>query len=127
MKRTQNLALAALLLLLALPAVAATKKPKEQPAPAPVRSGPDKFAPLPEGHELASVWNDPDFARRLVGSFDYPDVGEFKALAIPYKFLGWDNPEIGAPPTLGQHTEALLAELGLSRERIAELREKRAI
>src|SRR3954471_3444639 len=66
-------------------------------------------------------------ARRLVGSFDYPGVGEFKALGIPYKFLGWDNPDIGRPPTLGEHTEALLAELGLSRERIAELREKRAI
>ena len=66
-------------------------------------------------------------ARRLVGSFDYPGVGEFKALAIPYKFLGWDNPEIGRPPVLGEHTEALLAELGYSRERIAALKEKRAI
>jgi crotonobetainyl-CoA:carnitine CoA-transferase CaiB-like acyl-CoA transferase len=66
-------------------------------------------------------------ARRLVGSFDYPDVGEFKALAIPYKFLGWDNPEIGPPPVLGEHTDAVLAELGYSRERIAELRERRAI
>jgi crotonobetainyl-CoA:carnitine CoA-transferase CaiB-like acyl-CoA transferase len=66
-------------------------------------------------------------ARRLVGSFDYPDVGEFKALAIPYKFLGWDNPEIGRPPVLGEHTEAVLAELGYSRERIAELKERRAI
>ena len=66
-------------------------------------------------------------ARRLVGSFDYPDVGEFKALAVPYKFLGWDNPEIGRPPVLGEHTEAVLAELGLSRERIAELRERQAI
>ena len=66
-------------------------------------------------------------ARRLVGSFDYPDVGEFKALGIPYKFLGWDNPEIGAPPVLGEHTEALLTELGYSRERIAELKERRAI
>jgi crotonobetainyl-CoA:carnitine CoA-transferase CaiB-like acyl-CoA transferase len=66
-------------------------------------------------------------ARRLVGSFDYPDVGEFKALAIPYKFLGWDNPEIGRPPVLGEHTDAVLAELGYSAQRIAELRERRAI
>jgi crotonobetainyl-CoA:carnitine CoA-transferase CaiB-like acyl-CoA transferase len=50
-------------------------------------------------------------ARRLVGSFDYPEVGEFKALALPYKFLGWDNPEIGRPPLLGEHTERILAEL----------------
>ena len=87
-------------------------------------------ADVPVGpvNDVAEILSDPHVrARRLVGSFDYPDVGEFKALAIPYKFLGWDNPEIGAPPTLGQHTDALLAELGLSRERIAELREKRAI
>jgi len=87
-------------------------------------------ADVPVGpvNDIAEILSDPHVrARRLVGSFDYPEVGEFKALAIPYKFLGWDNPEIGAPPTLGQHTEALLAELGLSRERIAELREKRAI
>src|SRR5256884_5716149 len=58
-------------------------------------------------------------ARRLVGSFDYPGVGEFKALAIPYKFLGWGNPEIGRPPGRGEHTDAGLAELGYSAQRIA--------
>jgi crotonobetainyl-CoA:carnitine CoA-transferase CaiB-like acyl-CoA transferase len=85
--------------------------------------------PVGPVNNVAEILNDPHVrARRLVGSFDYPDVGEFKALALPYKFLGWDNPEIGAPPTLGQHTETLLgADLGLASERIAELREKRAI
>lgn len=67
-------------------------------------------------------------ARRLVGSFDYPGVGEFKALALPYKFLGWDDPQIGAPPALGEHTESVLRErLGYTPERIAELREAKAI
>jgi len=87
-------------------------------------------ADVPVGpvNDVAEILNDPHVrARRLVGSFDYPDVGEFKALAVPYKFLGFDNPEIGRPPVLGEHTEALLAELGYSPERIAELREKRAI
>jgi len=87
-------------------------------------------AEVPVGpvNDVAEILNDPHVrARRLVGSFDYPEVGEFKALGLPYKFLGWDNPEIGRPPVLGEHTEALLAELGYSRERIAELREKRAI
>jgi crotonobetainyl-CoA:carnitine CoA-transferase CaiB-like acyl-CoA transferase len=84
--------------------------------------------PIGPVNDVAEVLNDPHTrARRMVGSFDYPEVGEFKALAIPYKFLGWDDPEIGAPPTLGQHTETVLRELGLTPERIAELREKRAI
>ncbi len=84
--------------------------------------------PVGPVNDVAEILNDPHVrARRLVGSFDYPDVGEFKALAIPYKFLGYDNPEIGRPPVLGEHTEAVLAELGYSRSRIAELRGKRAI
>jgi crotonobetainyl-CoA:carnitine CoA-transferase CaiB-like acyl-CoA transferase len=55
-------------------------------------------------------------------------VGEFKALALPYKFLGWDDPQIGRPPELGEHTDAILKErLGYSHERIADLRKARAI
>ena len=88
-------------------------------------------ADVPVGpvNDVAEVIADPHVrARQLVGSFDYPGVGEFKALALPFKFLGWDNPEIGAPPTLGQHTDALLRErLGYSAERIAALRASGAV
>ncbi|HET7197637.1 MAG TPA: CaiB/BaiF CoA-transferase family protein, partial [Burkholderiales bacterium] len=88
-------------------------------------------ADVPVGpvNDVAEILADPHVrARRLVGSFDYPGVGEFRALALPYKFLGFDDPELGAPPALGEHTQAVLAELlGYSPERIAELREKRAI
>jgi len=72
-------------------------------------------AEVPVGpvNDVAEILNDPHVrARRLVGSFDYPEVGEFKALALPYKFLGWDNPEIGRPPELGEHTAKILLELG---------------
>jgi crotonobetainyl-CoA:carnitine CoA-transferase CaiB-like acyl-CoA transferase len=71
-------------------------------------------ADVPVGpvNDVAEILRDPHVrARRLVGSFDYPDVGEFRALALPFKFLGWDNPEIGRPPTLGEHTATILAEL----------------
>jgi crotonobetainyl-CoA:carnitine CoA-transferase CaiB-like acyl-CoA transferase len=73
-------------------------------------------ADVPVGpvNDVAEVLADPHVrARQLVGSFDYPGVGEFKALALPYKFLGWDNPQIGRPPTLGEHTQRILEELGL--------------
>ena len=77
---------------------------------------------------VAEILRDPHVrARRLVGSFDYPGVGEFKALSLPYRFLGWDPPEIGRPPTLGEHTEQILASLNYSKEEIEKLREKRAI
>jgi crotonobetainyl-CoA:carnitine CoA-transferase CaiB-like acyl-CoA transferase len=88
-------------------------------------------ADVPVGpvNDVAEILRDPHVrARRLVGSFDYPEVGEFKALAIPYKFLGWDNPEIGRPPALGEHTESVLAELlGLSNQEVMKLRASKAI
>jgi crotonobetainyl-CoA:carnitine CoA-transferase CaiB-like acyl-CoA transferase len=88
-------------------------------------------ADVPVGpvNDVAEILGDPHVrARRLVGSFDYPDVGEFKALGIPYQFLGWDNPEIGRPPALGEHTESVLSELlGYSSEQISALRANRAI
>ncbi len=71
-------------------------------------------ADVPVGpvNDVAEILSDAHVrARGLVGSFDYPGVGEFKALGLPYKFLGWDNPQIGRPPTLGEHTEKILAEL----------------
>src|ERR1041385_3727970 len=34
-------------------------------------NAPSTFAPLPANHELASLWNDPVFARRLVGSYGF--------------------------------------------------------
>jgi crotonobetainyl-CoA:carnitine CoA-transferase CaiB-like acyl-CoA transferase len=88
-------------------------------------------ADVPVGpvNDVAEILADPHVrARRLVGSFDYPGVGEFKALALPYKFLGWDNPEIGAPPALGQHTEAVLTQLlGIPAQEISRLRSAKAI
>ena len=85
--------------------------------------------PIGPVNDVAEILNDPHVrARKLIGSFDYPGVGEFRALAVPYKFLGWDNPEIGRPPTLGEHTDAVLSgTLGYSAEQIKTLRDKRAI
>jgi crotonobetainyl-CoA:carnitine CoA-transferase CaiB-like acyl-CoA transferase len=85
--------------------------------------------PVGPVNNVAEILADPHVrARRLVGSFDYPQVGEFKALAIPYKFLGWDNPEVGRPPTLGEHTAGVLGELlGLTAQEISRLREAKAI
>jgi len=85
--------------------------------------------PIGPVNDVAEVLADPHVrARQLIGSFDYPGVGEFKALALPYKFLGWDDPQIGRPPALGEHTEAILQErLGYSGERIAQLRKAKAI
>jgi len=85
--------------------------------------------PVGPVNDVAEVLADPQVrARGLVGSFDYPGVGEFKALGLPYKFLGWDNPAIGAPPVLGGDTARVLGEmLGYSAEKIEKLKIEKAI
>ena len=89
----------------------------------------DVEVPVGPVNNVAEVLSDPHVrARKMVGSFDYPGVGEFKALAIPYKFLGWDNPEIGAPPVLGADTARILQSmLGYSDEQISALKAAKAI
>ncbi len=67
-------------------------------------------------------------ARKLVETFSHPRVGDVPALRVPLKLDGWDDPVVQRPPLLGEHTDTVLAErLGLSRERIAQLREAKAI
>jgi crotonobetainyl-CoA:carnitine CoA-transferase CaiB-like acyl-CoA transferase len=85
--------------------------------------------PVGPVNDVAEVLADPHVrARRMIGSFDYPGVGEFRALALPYKFAGWDEPAIGTPPALGEHTEQILKErLGYSDAQVAALREEGAI
>jgi crotonobetainyl-CoA:carnitine CoA-transferase CaiB-like acyl-CoA transferase len=85
--------------------------------------------PIGPVNDVAEILADPHVrARGLVSSFDYPGVGEFKALGLPFKFLGWDNPAVGAPPALGGDTERILADkLGYSREKIATLKAAKAI
>lgn len=67
-------------------------------------------------------------ARGMVSSFDHPVIGSFPALPVPLRFDGWDNPEVGRPPLLGEHTsDVLQARLGIDAERVRQLREMKAI
>lgn len=77
MNRMLKLNLFVLGLLLSLTAAAQTFAPasKSEKTANPA-GGHTAFAPLPAGHELASIWNDPDFARRLVGSYGFASDAE---------------------------------------------------
>lgn len=88
-------------------------------------------AEVPVGpvNDVAEILADPHVAARgLIGEFDYPGVGVFKALGLPYKFEGFDDPRVGRPPTLGENTdEVLITRLGYSAEKIAQLREAKVL
>ncbi len=67
-------------------------------------------------------------ARGLVERFEHPQLGAFPALRNPLRFTGWEEPALGRPPLLGEHTEEVLrTRLGLDAARIAALREAKAI
>lgn len=66
-------------------------------------------------------------ARGMVDGFDHPTVGRFPALPLPFKFAGFDQPALGRPPLLGEHTDALLGEVGFAAAEIAQLRAERVV
>jgi len=54
-------------------------------------------------------------------------AGEFRAVATPLEFSAAAVGPQGPPPKLGEHTDAVLAELGLAPEAIRRLRERGAL
>ena len=77
------------------------------------------FAPV---YAVEEVEHDPQV--RHLGTFydiEHPTQGPQKGIRPPVRFDGERTPVHSAAPTLGEHTEAVLAELGISGEEIARL------
>lgn len=66
-------------------------------------------------------------ANDMLVSVDHPVCGKVNMIGIPIKLSRTPGRVKGPPPTLGQHTDEVLREIGYSQEKIAELRKAEII
>ena len=80
-------------------------------------------------NSVAQALDDPHTAaRRMVETVEHPVIGALKMLGIPFKFSDTACSVRRAPPTLGQHSDEILAgELGLDAKSIAQLRQEKIV
>ena len=72
--------------------------------------------------------NDPAVRHHeLVREYDHPELGRLRMLGQPVMFSDTPTRDPGRPPTLGEHTETILHELGYDDAAIAELRTRGAL
>jgi succinate---hydroxymethylglutarate CoA-transferase len=77
---------------------------------------------------VAQALDDPHTAaRRMVETVEHPAIGELKMVGIPFKFSDTPATVRRPPPTLGQHTDEILAELGMDAAAIAKLRQEKMV
>jgi formyl-CoA transferase len=73
--------------------------------------------------DLAQVFNDPQIlARGMRVTLPHPEIGTFETTGLPVKLEGSPAAIERRPPLLGEHTDDVLAECGLSPEEIEGLR-----
>jgi len=77
---------------------------------------------------VAQALDDPHTAaRRMVETVQHPTIGDLKLLGIPFKFSDTPAAVRRPPPTLGEHTDEILGELGMDPSAIAKLRAEKVV
>lgn len=84
--------------------------------------------PNGEVRDIGQMLNDPHLAaREMVQTLMHPTIGATRVIGAPIKLSDTPASLRTAPPVLGQHTDAVLAELGYSPAEVAALRHTRVV
>jgi crotonobetainyl-CoA:carnitine CoA-transferase CaiB-like acyl-CoA transferase len=79
-------------------------------------------------NNVADVFKEPQVkARQMLRHVPHPSGVEVPLVASPMRFEGDALPIRSAPPLLGEHSDAILAELGYASADIAALREREVV
>jgi formyl-CoA transferase/CoA:oxalate CoA-transferase len=78
---------------------------------------------------LQELFDDPQLgAREMIARVEHATIGQLRTLGVPIKLSETPGAVRTPPPTLGQHTDAVLAsDLGFSADAIAALRRQQVI
>ena len=88
----------------------------------------DAGVPNGEVRDIGQMLNDPQLAsRQMIESLMHPTIGATRVIGAPIKLSDTPASVRSAPPVLGQHTDAVLGELGYDAETIADLRRNNVI
>ena len=73
-------------------------------------------------HTVAEFMDHPAVRHHdMVHEYEHPEVGRLRLMGQPIAFTGTPTRDPGPPPTLGQHTDAVLQELGYTEAQVADL------
>ena len=89
-----------------------------------------KDAGVPCGgvRDLDQLFSDPQIIERaMVVALDHPAAGLIRQLGVPIKLGETPGAVRTPPPLLGEHTEAILKELGMSMEKVEQLKQSGAV
>jgi crotonobetainyl-CoA:carnitine CoA-transferase CaiB-like acyl-CoA transferase len=87
-----------------------------------------KAIPCSTIHTVADLATDPQLAALgLLTAFPHPHIEDLRLVDMPVSVDNCRAARHHPPPLLGEHTDAILAELGVSTNDIAELRKTRVV